>query len=145
MRSRTLKKIVSAILAIVVAAAESTAVLAQTNVVPIGLEEIEIQVRQQWKDSQATCEKLAQTKIDHVDIIDSNEFKSWLVIQHVVPDDGTKVLPEGNYVRVASSAERLGDGITAYGPVNSALQSTDFGNIVGLEICNYKLLRKYGT
>lgn len=130
------------LLANLVAAGVSAIALAQTNVLPIGPKEIEVQVRQQWEDSKATCERPAQTKIDHVDIITSNEFKRWLVMQHVVTDDGIKVMPEGNYIRVATSAEGLRDGISAYGPIHNALQSADFGNIIGLTICNYRLFRK---
>lgn len=141
MRNKTLKEIISAILAIPVAVGVLTAALAQTNVLPIGPEEIEVQVRQHWKDSEATCENSNQSKIDRIDILNNYEFKNWLLTRHSIYGYTAKVFPEGNYVRVASSMERIGDGIAVFGPVYNAVKSADFHNLIGLPICNYRLVK----
>jgi hypothetical protein len=121
------------------------AALAQINVVPISPEEIEVQVRQAWRDGEATCEKFNQTKIERVDILSSDEFKSWLMTRHSLYGDGIELFPRGNYVRVASSAENIGDGITVFGPVYATLKGTDFHSIVGLPICNYRAQKPTAT
>ncbi|MFL6718996.1 MAG: hypothetical protein ACJ8G3_21820 [Burkholderiaceae bacterium] len=134
----TQEEFVCAILTTVLASGITTVALAQTNVVPIGPEEIEIQVRQRWKDNEATCAKFNQAKIDRVDIINSNEFKNWLTTRHSIYRDGIDLYPKGSYARVASSEEDTGDGITVFGPVYATLKATDLRSIVGLPICNYK-------
>jgi hypothetical protein len=133
---------VCGILTAVLASGVTTATLAQTNVLPIGSDEIEVQVKQQWKDSEARCEKYNQAKIDRVDIISNHEFKNWLMKRHSIYGDRIELLPKGNYVRVASSMENIGDGITVFGPVYTTLRTTDFRAIIGLQICNQREFKK---
>jgi hypothetical protein len=123
----------------------STAAMAQTNVLPIGPEEVEVQVRQQWKDSEANCENSSQAKIHHVDIINSYEFKDWLMTRHSIYGSSVELFPKGSYVRVASYAESTGDGITTFGPVYNTIKPTDFRNIVGLPICNFNVKKHNST
>lgn len=138
---KTGQEFVCPILTTVLALGVTTVALAQINVLPIGPDEIETQVRQQWKDSEATCGKSNTAKINRVDIINSGEFKKWLMTRHSIYGDGIELFPEGNYARVASSEENIGDGITVFGPVYATLKTADFRSIVELPICNYKAQR----
>ena len=115
-----------------------TVAMAQTAVLPIGPREVEAQMKQQWKDTESTCNDFNRAKIDHVDIINNYEFRNWLSARHPIYADSTKLFPIGNYVRVASVAERVGDGIAVYGPVSNEAKPADFRNIVGLSICSYR-------
>jgi hypothetical protein len=142
---KTRKKFVSVILTSLLASGMAIVALAQTNALPIGPDEIEVQVRQQWKDSETTCEISNQAKIDHVDIINSYEFKNWLLNRHSIYGNSLELFPRGNYIRVASSAENIGDGITVFGPVYTGLKIADFSRIVGLPICNYNVKKPAAT
>lgn len=137
---KTLKQFAFWILTTLVTTGASTAAMAQTNILPIGPQEVEVQVRQQWKDGERTCEKSNQTKIDRVDIITSFEFRNWLLARHPVYGDSVELFPKGNYVRVASSGEHVDDGITVFGPVFNSVKSADFRNIIGMPTCNFKVL-----
>jgi hypothetical protein len=134
----TREKFIPAGLAAVLATGLITVASGQGRVLPISPEEVEVQVRQEWKAGKPTCEAKNQSRIDRVDILNSDEFKKWLVTLHALYGDSTELLPKGNYVRVASSAEDNGDGITVFGPVYTTLKTTDFHSLVGLPICNYK-------
>jgi hypothetical protein len=139
MRRETREKFVSASLAAVLASGVPTVALAQGSVLPISAEEVEVQVRQEWNDSKTTCKNADQRRIERVDIISSDEFKKWLMTLHAIYGDSIELLPKGNYVRVASSVENTGDGITVFGPVYITLKTTDFRGLVGLPICNNKV------
>jgi hypothetical protein len=145
MCQKILKQFVFWIFTIFVASIVSTAAMAQTNVLPIGPEAVEVQVRQQWKDSEANCENSSQAKIDHVDIISGYEFKNWLMTRHSIYGDRVELFPKGSYVRVASHGEPIGDGIAAFGPVYNTAKPTNFRNIVGLPICNFNAQKPNST
>ena len=134
----TRENVVCASLAAALASGLTTVALGQGNVLPIGAEEVEVQMRQEWKDSETTCVNPNRSRIDHVDIINSDELRKWLITRHSIYGDSVGLLPKGNYVRVASSIEKTGDGITVFGPVYTTLKTTDFRNLVGLPICNYR-------
>ena len=131
-------RLVYRILTMLAAFGVSTAAVTQTAVLPIRPGEVEAQIREQWKDAESTCKDSNRAKIDHVDIINSYEFKNWLRTRHSLYGDSTGLYPIGNYVRVASAAESVGDGITVYGPVFNEAKPADFRNIVGLPICSYR-------
>jgi hypothetical protein len=65
----TREKFVSAVLAAVLASGLTTVASGQGSVLPISPEEVEVQVRQEWKDRKATCETENQSRIDRVDIL----------------------------------------------------------------------------
>jgi hypothetical protein len=141
----TREKFVSAGLAAVLASGLITVASGQGSVLPISPEEVEVQVRQEWKDRKATCETENQSRIDRVDILNSYEFKKWLMTLHSIYGDSTELLPNGNYVRLASSMEEFGNGITVFGPVYTTLKTTDFHSLVGLPVCNYKVRKPTAT
>jgi hypothetical protein len=129
----------SIMLMMLVAADVTASDAAQMQVLAVGPVEVEVQVRQQWRESEATCETSNQTRIDHVDMIDSDEFKKWLLNRHAIYGKDTVIFPKGNYVRVASPSQSPGDGVTVYGPVHHTLKKADFQHLVGLPICNYRM------
>jgi hypothetical protein len=114
----------------------ATAALAQSSEKPLSAEEIENKVKQQWKNDAKDCDKASKTQIARVDIISSEQYKTFITKHHMANDDAAKVVPNAHYVKVASLSQSSDDGIFAYGPVDSTAKSTEFKNLVGMHICN---------
>jgi hypothetical protein len=136
MHSISDKKSRTAIFLAALALAFTSTALAQGSEKPLSAEEIENKVKQQWKNDAKDCDKASKTQIARVDIISSEQYKTFITKHHMANDDAAKVVPNAHYVKVASLSQSSDDGIFAYGPVDSTAKSTEFKNLVGMHICN---------
>jgi hypothetical protein len=117
----------------------ATAALAQSSEKPLSAEEIENKVKQQWKDDAKDCDKAGKTQIARVEIISSEQYKTFMAKHRIANSDVAEVVPDARYVKVGPLSQRSDEGILAYGPVDPGAKSLDFKNLVGMQICNHNL------
>jgi hypothetical protein len=113
-----------------------SAATAPGNTKPLTPDEVEKQVKAQWKEDADHCGNEHQTQIAKVDLISAQQYKSWLAKQKGDVSALPKVVPDTQYVIVSSLSKGARHEITAYGPVSADKGATDFRNLVGMHMCD---------
>jgi hypothetical protein len=136
MHSRINKQFMAALTAATLAFS-AFAATAPGNTKQLTPDEVEKQVKAQWKEDASHCGNEHQTQIAKVDLVSAQQYKSWLAKQKGDVSALPKVVPDTQYVIVSSLSKGARHEITAYGPVSADKGPTDFRNLVGMHMCDH--------
>jgi hypothetical protein len=137
MRTRLLKTSLAAALLAGLTLA-SSAGLAQGGKQYMTPEDVENQLKSQWKDDADHCDKAQRTQIAGADIIGADQYRKWLEARKAGKDargSSGNVVPNARYVQVTSLADKK--PIAVYGPVASTAIANEFRNLVGMHFCDH--------
>jgi hypothetical protein len=115
----------------------AVAATAPGNTKPLSPDEVEKQVKAQYKEDSDHCGTAHLTQIAKVDLIDTQRYRTWLAKQHGDVSALPKPVPDAQYVIVSSLSKGERKEITAYGPVSAKAAPTDFRNLVGMHMCDH--------
>jgi hypothetical protein len=139
MHSRIIKQTLAALAAagLALASLAAGAATAPGNTEILTPDGVEKQVKAQWKEDASHCGNAHLTQIAKVDLVDAQQYKSWLAKRQGDTGLLPKVVPDTKYVIVSSLSKGQRKEITAYGPVAPNAGATDFRNLVGMHMCDH--------